>query len=502
MGSWFLQLQWSLIKIMDQSKQVGETSITEADLSDGRQDTGRSNLSTANGKSRMDLSVQGSTLEAIMKGTVCFNDLVRLAQVEFEMDNTHAVKQVLAMINLWQSLRSVGKIKDKNSDGTQVLSSLANQDIVDHARPSSLHGNLESPLKELKQLKDMQNSLDAGSRSVSLDEQLWLLTHSGNLGEITTKGISNKTVIMSPAVSTASVSHLALTGDKENDGGQISNDNNSMMNRDEELEYLGNAGDITNIMDNDDNFKNINKVTLPVESMSVGQRISREVILRELGPKECRLGMIDCWDPLACTLDNDSKNRMVKEIEQDQDIVPVAGLLTPPIRGKGQAMFNRDNALVKILEDVNTMVRGSAQAMALTLDNRGDEAVRRSAKVLVLGANVMSRVNAERMRIHYPREFANKVLKPLTEPIVREVHRERAKYLAQDIKNQNVLMNTLFRKGGRGTKEGGKAKMWRTNRFSFPRNSAQSKFRKFNNQKFRRSHNQSGRQQVPNPSNQ
>jgi hypothetical protein len=417
------------------------------------------------------------------------------------MDNAHAIKQVLSMIELWQSLRSVGKTKDKNLNGTQVSGSLRSRNTNGYDKAPVRFGQLESPSKELKQLRNVQSWSGSEERNIALDEQVWILTHGGNLGEVSTTGINNKSAAISPAMSSASISHMALIDSRENDVRTESG--NVMMNRDKELECLSNAGEVNGTVDSEDSpSESVNRVTLPIEYMSVGQRISREVILRELGPKECKLGVIDYWDPLACNLDNDDKIRMVKEIEQDQDFIPVAGALAPPIRGKGQAVFNRDNALLKILEEVNTMVRGSAQAMALTLDNRGDEAVRRSAKVVALGANVMSKVNAERMRIHYPREFANKILKPVTEPIVREVHRMRAKYLAQDIKNQNVLMNTLFRKGGRGTREGGRQKMWKTNRFPFPRNSPQSRFKRFNNQRFRRSHNQSSKGQTPSATNQ
>jgi hypothetical protein len=414
------------------------------------------------------------------------------------MDNAHAIKQVLSMIELWQSLRSVGKTKDKNLNGTQISGLLRSRNTNDRAKSPYSYGQLESPSRELKQLRNVQSRSGTEERNITLDEQVWILTHGGSLGEVTTTGVTGKSVAISPAIPSASVSHIALIDNREND---VRTESNSvMMNRDKELECLSNAGEIEEIVDNEDSpSESVTKVMLPIEHMSVGQKISRDVILRELGPKECKLGVIDYWDPLACNLDSDDRNRMVKEIEQDQDFIPVAGALAPPIRNKGQAVFNRDNALLKILEEVNTMVRGSAQAMALTLDNRGDEAVRRSAKVIALGANVMSKVNAERMRIHYPREFANKILKPVTEPIVREVHRMRAKYLAQDIKNQNVLMNTLFRKGGRGTREGGRAKMGRTSRFSFPRNNTQNKFKRFNNQRFRKSHSQSNRQQIPNP---
>jgi hypothetical protein len=48
---------------------------------------------------------------------------------------------------------------------------------------------------------------------------------------------------------------------------------------------------------------------------------------------------------------------MVKEIEQKQDFTPLAGTLAPPTRGKGQGFIKRDNALCRVTEDVNLMVK-------------------------------------------------------------------------------------------------------------------------------------------------
>jgi hypothetical protein len=480
----------------DQSKRLDDTSSTKDSSSSGLSEIRSSGLKEIRNKAKVDLRAQGSTLDSIIKGTVCFDDLVEIARSEFGIDKVQAVKQVLAMINLWQSLRNTSGFGDVNISDYQLAGSLSSCDRSKSPKLPLSVSQLQSPLKELRQLRCMQNKLGTKERGLALDEQLWCLTHNSLesyvAGNVPNKQATN-TVAVSPSASDLNTSQSSLTGNGENDGEVERNE--SVGGEQSELVNLDTLEDNEDLIESDLAYNNsINKVIIPVEQMSVGQRLSREVLLRELGPKECKSGIIDYWDPLACALDNENKSRMVKEIEQDQSVIPVVGNLAPPIRGKGQTLFNRDNTLLKVLEDVNVMIKGSAQSMALTLDNRGDEAVKRSAKVVALGANVMSRLNAERMRIHYPKEFANKILKPVVEPIVREVHRVRARQLAQDIRNQNALMSTLFRKGGRGTREGGRARIWKSNQFSFPRNNIQNKNKRFNNQKFRKSHNQSSKQ--------
>jgi hypothetical protein len=377
--------------------------------------------------------------------------------------------------------------------GIKEISLNGNAD--NNIRTIGSYGQLGSPLSELKQLRSSQNISDSKRKVSMLDNQLWLLTHGNGNEQLPRVSLENKDREGSVAVSSSVAAvdpQSTLTGTREND---------VVQSYDTIPLGIDSLTDSMNVSEDDIDCSNINnKVLIPVDQMSVGQRMSREVILQEIGSKECNAGVIDVWDPLAYSLDNNEKSRIVKEIEQEQDFIPLAGTLAPPIKGKGQGLFNRDNALCRILEDVNIMVKGAAQSMALTLDNRGDEAVKRSAKVVALGANVMSRLNAERMRKHYPKEFANKVLRPVTEPIMREIHRARARVLVQDVKNQNTLVSPLFRKGGRGTREGARTKMWKTNRFSFPRNNNQNRVKKFGNPRFRKNQFQS-KQQASNPGN-
>jgi hypothetical protein len=485
---------------MSQSKEVDGIVRIEADSGDDLRISESSNSGECITNSNIDSSLQGSTLAAVLKGTVCFNKLVEMARAEFKIGKAQAGKQVLGMINQWQALQSFNSFNRESLSGGRVTNA-----VVDHncnIGPDVVLpcGQLESPLKELGQLRNLQNAGGTKERDLPLDDRLWILTHGSSVsygGSLSSRS-QNDLVAVSPSVSASSMSQSTSTGEKENDG--VIQNSKSVITEQKELGDMDVLPDDVNAEEEEGSYMdNISKMMIPVEQMSVGQRLSREVVLRELGPKECSSGVIEMWDPLACTLDADNRSRMIKEIEGDQTVIPVAGILTPPIRGKGQALFNRDNTLCKILEEVNIMMKGSAQSMALVLDNKGDEAVRRSAKLIALGANVMSRVNAERMRIHYPREFASRILKPITEPIVREVHRIKARQLAQDIRNQNTLLGPLFRKGGRGTREGAKARTWKTNRIPFPRNNFQNKFRRSSSAKIRKNHFQLNKQQASNP---
>jgi hypothetical protein len=475
----------------DQSKEVVEDSSSEAQLPGGCQEFSSSRLVEVNNKTKLSASLRGSTLTAIVQGIMSFDKLVEIAKAEFKIDNSQAVSQVLSMIKVWQSLKGGNELNSSDLDSSRIKEIPLNRIGDSNIRTASLCGQLGSPLSELKQLRSCQIGSDSKREASTLDSQLWLLTHSNRDEQLPRVSLENKDregpVAVSPSVSIIDP-QSTLTGTRENDV--------------EQTYEIDNLTDSMNVSEEDIDYNNItNKILIPVDQMSVGQRMSREVILREISSKDCNTGVIDVWDPLAYSLDNNEKSRMIKEIEQEQNFIPLAGTLAPPIRSKGQGLFNRDNALCRILEDVNIMVKGTAQSMALTLDNRGDEAVKRSAKVVALGANVMSRLNAERIRIHYPKEFANKILRPVTEPIMREIHRTRARVLVQDVKNQNTLVGPLFRKGGRGAREGARAKLWKSNRFPFPRNGVQNRFRKYNNIKSRKGHVQSNKQQASNLAN-
>jgi hypothetical protein len=229
------------------------------------------------------------------------------------------------------------------------------------------------------------------------------------------------------------------------------------------------------------------KPIIPMGKRSICQQLSRELIERQLGSGV--FGGIDNWDPLVSLLSMEEKNKLVKDLELQEVFVPTPGVLAPALKGKGQLVWNRDNALLGVMTDINSMMQGTSSLMALILEGRSQEAVSLLAKMVVLESDILSRLNAERHRIHFNRDFADKVLKSPTEPIVREEYKLRAKEAVQLVKDSNVLSNNFFHRGGKGIRER-KGKFRFTKRMSkpawpsFPRLRF-NKFNKFNrNQKF------------------
>jgi hypothetical protein len=106
------------------------------------------------------------------------------------------------------------------------------------------------------------------------------------------------------------------------------------------------------------------------------------------------------------------------------------------------------------------------------------------ADVVLLSADVMSRMNGERMRIHYPKDLANSVLRSDTEPIMRKSYRAKAKEVAQELRDAKAVTGSFFPRGGRGfikdDRRRSVRKQTRPNFGSFPhQNSGFNKFSKF-----------------------
>jgi hypothetical protein len=133
---------------------------------------------------------------------------------------------------------------------------------------------------------------------------------------------------------------------------------------------------------------------------------------------------------LAFSLGSDDRKQLVKELEKDSGFSFIPGVFTAPIKGKGSALFNRDNSLYRMMGDMSSVLKGTGKALSLILDGKSEEAVSVVAKTMALEAHTISRINTERLRIHYPRELANKILRPKAEPILRKQHRAKAKEIA------------------------------------------------------------------------
>jgi hypothetical protein len=226
-----------------------------------------------------------------------------------------------------------------------------------------------------------------------------------------------------------------------------------------------------------DSYATMRRKVLGAGQRSLGQELAREAVNRELVNATGRSGSsVDKWDPMALLLPNDKRKQLVKEVDSgEDDFIPFPGAMSGPIRSKGAAVYGRDNALCGMMNDMNTVLRGTSQAMSLVLDQRGEEAVKQSAKVLVLSSHVLAKMNAERMRIHYPRAVVNRVLRPMTEDIMRPEYRSRAKLSAQELKDYNAISRSFLSKGGKSGKDQyyQQRRQFRPGKFSFPQNQYQ-----------------------------
>jgi hypothetical protein len=190
-----------------------------------------------------------------------------------------------------------------------------------------------------------------------------------------------------------------------------------------------------------------------MEKMSRGQIMARDVLMRALDLDQSKGEELDKWDPVSFQIDPDRRKELENDITSDVVFMPTPGLFAPPIRGKGLALYSKDNALYKMMVDVSLSMRGLTQVMALILDGDGDSAVVHAANLTLLNANVLSALNAERMRIHLPRRYANELLKPRVEPLMRKTYKLKAREIAQELKYTSSFMGGLFRRGGRSFRD-------------------------------------------------
>jgi hypothetical protein len=219
----------------------------------------------------------------------------------------------------------------------------------------------------------------------------------------------------------------------------------------------------------------------PEEALTVSQELARQLVLRELKDKSNNIGTFDAWDPLAQVIDVEKRKWIIQQLEINYGFASLLGEFTPPLKGKGTAIYNRDNALYRMMSDAATVMKGLGKVMSLMLDGKYQDAVVLAARALVLQSHLLSRLNSERLRIHYPRDLVNKILKPKAEPILRNQHRLKAKQLAQEVRDTNVVLRNyggFFRRGGKGSRArnsftAGTRKFSRSTPNSFPQQQQQ-----------------------------
>lgn len=372
--------------------------------------------------------VSSATWKAVVGGETTLNKLVDLASHEYHVNSFEARGIITDMMDC---IRNVAPVESR-SFGQFGGVGLSGSAYADNC------GDLGSPMEELELFTGQKRRRVV---SDSLDDQI---------NEAVQGKVSQESLIVSSKKRKKKKGSIGLVEDNEDEELIQSSDGDE----DADLDNLASkeAGLLNRSLESHSNKKKGDK---PMVVLSRVEELARQVVAREVEGRACSKGGLQDWDPLASVLDNDTRKSLLKDVDSDVKFIQLPGSFPPPLKGKGSAVFNRDNSLFKLMGDMAVVMKGLARSVLLNLEGKAPEAVVLSSKVLVLAAHSISRMNAERLRVHFPREFANRVLRPSTEPILRDLYRRRAHESAQDLRDSNVLVrNTnsgnFLRRGGRG----------------------------------------------------
>jgi hypothetical protein len=474
---------------------------------------------------------KGSTFKAISEGVVGLVQLAQIAKEEFSVSDEEADKIVERMIRQWMNIKkdknaksdkfgsrkskagsieiksskksgrlgkkqkdiSIERVENSSSSSSSSSSDsrVANFGGGDEAtgdesqistpqtrterNVSSIRGRkqLQSPSRELQELMIERVSVGSSSGS-TLSNQIFSAVHGGNPIDDSDAQRENDVQWIGP--------EMATPQDEDDDEYYEELVEDGFQKEESEEDYY-----------DDDNFGEYESESripvkdfglIPVERMSTGHRLTRKVVIRELMNSGISLNDLDAWDPLTCALTKEMRKRLARETEIGEAFLPVPGTPAPPLRGKGRIVWSRDMVLYKVMSDGEVVMKGLLQALASSLNGRGEEAVTRLAKVFVLVSSMLTQVNSERVRLRFPQEVANRMLRPRTEPVLRKEHRARAREAAQEVKDSDTIMKGLFRRGGRSASMGrGRKRPRGSFGTSFPRRN--SRFRQNSSSQFK-----------------
>jgi hypothetical protein len=388
------------------------------------------------------------TLQSIVLGEVSLDKLVALAESDYKLGLAEARIKVLQMLEIWSKIESCDIFVMDNigkSKRTRETSNDLNTSSTLLQSPNRLSRDiLRSPIREL-------------SRFISPVSPRSPLFVGGLQPEL--EGMVYDTI-------DTSSSSVTQPKGKHNDRKRRLIEKECSEDDDEvEKEKIHED-------DNDSTCSDNCKICRckDVDLMSKGEILARSVLEEELIDNGTTL---KSWDPLVSILSTERRKSIVKEIDEREDFVSLPGRFAPPLKGKGGALTARDTALLQIMNDLKSVIRSTSQCMASILDEKGEDAVKQLGSTVILGAHVLSRLNAERMKIHYPIRLVNKALKPWTESILRNDHKSRLKEAAREVKDSDTIMKSFLHTGGRGTR-------------TFTRGGVNKRFQKFGSTTFPR----------------
>jgi hypothetical protein len=419
-----------------ENKDLNRNNVDDRDdLRNNDEESSDVTLKDISGRSKKMAGGQNATWVAIVGGEQSLDKLVGLAEAEYKLDKFLAMEKVASMLKSWKLVRTQ---EESGIGGLKSFGPLKDGSFRDSRKGSSIP--LGSPSQELQHFYLAERGFEPGD--ISLDERISLAVHGGS------RNVRDPVQTAQVSLNNSSASEESAEG--VNDGYPVlldSNDEDNVM----EMSSYPYSLEVNESSEDNENSRQRKSKIKEISKMSDGEMLTRELLTKEL--RNNNVIGLDKWDPLMSVLSTDVRKQMIKEIDDQEDVIPLPGILAPPLKTKGQVVQSRDTMLYRVMNDVESVVRGTTQSIALTLDGKGEEAVKKSAKMVLLGSHVLSRLNDERLKIHYPKELALNILKPVTEPIIRKEHRKRFKDLAQEVKDTNLVVRSFFRQGGRTTKE-------------------------------------------------
>jgi hypothetical protein len=458
----------SVVKNKDKDNETSKESLESRNI---ETDTG--SFSRSGRSSSTPAEPRNVTWKAVIEGELSFKKLVEIAIREYNVSSFEAEGIVMDMYNAIRNVNTSGSgVMDGVIDDSLVKNGLFGQGVDFRERLVSPNQDFASMSrrKRKRSIIDLDKQISDSVRGIYASEDI-LKTSSSSEKEIRDAGDN--------------ISECSSSAEDDEDLDDLALQEVQQLNKSLENHGSSSSSSSSGSSSGSSNSSSASSSSSVSDSgLSDSERLAKRVIYRELGLKIGDKECLSDWDPLASVLDGESRKTLVKELESSIKFIRLPGVFPVPLKGKGSSLYNRDNSLYRLMGDMSVIMKASANAIHLCLEGKADQAVVALSKMFVLCAHSISKMNAERLRVHFPREFANKILRARAEPILRKQYRQRAHQVAQEIRDTNLVVkhnsnnSSFLPKGGRGFKPRSQnSQRYRSYQTSFPQNSRFKKFR-------------------------
>jgi hypothetical protein len=362
---------------------------------------------------------EGTTFEGIIEGRLSLKELAELAKSEYSVDDSQADQLVLKLLEQWNRIKDIGR--------SQIPETVAQKDL------GKVKKGVRKKIGALSRArKDLKPKASDSSRSV--DSNVGDGGTSGSLSS-SSSNVNGASISSSSDNSSGSNSENEITnveqGESENLFSKVKRSRGQLLSPVKEMQdlvrdrkkstfgqsgndvcsrtpaYVGLDGDeevqdyMEDIEDQDDMWSKENtededyqdedlEVCREPRMFSKGQQLARKLISNELQYNEIKVRNIDTWDPFTSVIDKDQKKKLLGEIEKGEPFLPVPSTPADVLKGKGRGLWSRDLVLHRVMTDGNVVMKGILQTMAFSLDNKGEEAVGRLAKIFVVVSSMLT----------------------------------------------------------------------------------------------------------------